>query len=289
LEQLNEVKGIWQAELQRALRSARVVVLLGLYGLFSLLVLLVVGTLSSALSKKLAEVGGDPRAAEAAFSEGRNAILAVLFSTGDPAILEALKQVPLVVLIVFKVTLFFLPAYVALMGFDQLSGDVANRSIRYLVVRARRSSVLIGKLLSQASLLLVLVMVVDLGIFLYAEITTPTFSISAAAVHLLKFWLAAIVFSSAYIALTSLCSALVRTPAVSLVLNLVALFGFWLLDVIGAGDPSRDFLRYLSPSHYPNGLLHPSFAPFATSVLAYGAFAIVFVGAALLILRERDL
>lgn len=289
MEQLNEIKTIWQAEVQRALRSSRIIVLLALYALFSLLVLLIVGTLSNALSQKLADAGGDPRAAEMAFAEGRNALLALLFSSGDLAILDALKELPIVVLITFKATLFFLPVYVALIGFDQVSADVANRSIRYLTIRARRASILFGKVFSQATLLLGLVMAVDLGIFAYAKITSPAFPISTLGVNLLKFWLAAIVFSSAYIALTSLCSALVRSPAVSLVLNLLALMGFWLLDVIGATDPSRELLRYLSPSHYSNGLLHPYLAPFAASVGAYAGFALVFLTGAYFVLRERDL
>jgi ABC-2 type transport system permease protein len=289
LEQLSEIKTIWQAELQRALRSGRIIILLALYALFSLIILVVVGTVANALVRQLGESGGDPRAAEMASAEGRNAVLSLLFSGGDLAILDALKKLPIVVLIPFKATLFFLPAYVALMGFDQVSADVVNRSIRYLTIRARRASILFGKVLSQATLLLGLVMAVDFGIFAYAKITNPDFPASTLGANLLKFWLAAIVFSSAYVALTSLCSTLVRSPAVSLVLNLLALMGFWFLDVIGATDPSREFLRYLSPSHYSNGLLHPNFASFAISVGAYAGFALVFLASAYLVLRARDL
>jgi ABC-2 type transport system permease protein len=286
LERLSEIKTIWRAELQRALRSSRIIVLLALYALFSLLVLLIVGTISNAFAQKLADSGGDP---QAAFGEGRDAILALLFSGGDLAIVDALKKLPMVVLITFKATLFFLPAYVALMGFDQLSGDVANRSIRYLAIRAGRVSILLGKALSQATLLLGLVMAVDFGMFAYAKITNPGFQTSTLGAGLLKFWLAAIVFSSAYIALTSLCSALARSPAVSLLLNLLALIGFWLLDVIGATDPSRAMLRYLSPYHYSSALLHPNFATFAAGVGTYAAFALIFLGGAYLVLRARDL
>ncbi len=245
MEQLSEIKTIWQAELQRALRSGRFIVLLVLYALFSLIVLLIVGTVSNALAQKLGESGGDPKAAEMAFAEGRNAVLSLLFSSGDLTILDALKNLPIVVLIPFKATLFFLPAYVALMGFDQVSADVVNRSIRYLTIRARRASILLGKVLSQATLLLGLVMAVDFGIFAYAKITNPDFP--------------------------------------------TALMGFWFLDVIGATDPSREFLRYLSPSHYSNGLLHPHLAPFAASVGAYAGFALVFLAGAYFVLRARDL
>src|SRR6266849_4820584 len=188
-----------------------------------------------------------------AFAEGRNAVLSLLFSSGDLAILDALKKLPIVVLIPFKATLFFLPAYVALMGFDQVSADVVNRSIRYLTIRARRASILFGKVLSQATLLLGLVMAVDFGMFAYAKITNPDF------------------------------------PTSTLGANLLTLMGFWLLDVLGATDPSREFLRYLSPSHYSNGLLHPHLVPFAASVGAYAGFALLFLAGAYFVLRARDL
>jgi ABC-2 type transport system permease protein len=54
------------------------------------------------------------------------------------------------------------------------------------------------------------------------------------------------------------------------------------------GNPLT-YVRYLSPSHYANNLLHPRLAEFAVSGAAYAAFAVVFLGAALFVLRARDL
>ncbi|MBJ6763872.1 ABC transporter permease subunit [Myxococcaceae bacterium JPH2] len=286
---------IWSAELRRAVRSGRVVVLLGLYSMFSALVLLVVGyatrEIQAQVNAKLAEVGADAEASARAAEEMHKGMLGILTSN-DAAMMEALSQVPLVVLIVFKVTLFFLPAYVALMGFDQLSGEVGPRSIRFLTVRARRSSVLTGKFLAQATLLVGLVLVVDLAIFIYARMTNPDFSAAMLVLNLVKFWLAAVVFSLAYVALTALCSSLFRLPAVSLVFNFVLLFVFWLMDTIGRGvadtNPMR-FVRYLSPSYYAGNLLHPQLSEFGASGAAYAAFALVFLLGAHGVLRARDL
>src|SRR5258707_878339 len=66
--------------------------------------------------------------------------------------LDSLAAIPIVLLVVFKLTLRFLPLFIALMGFDQLAGEVGPKSIRYLVVRAKRSSMILGKLLSQVTL-----------------------------------------------------------------------------------------------------------------------------------------
>lgn len=296
MDGLKEIAVIWSAETRRAIRSGRVVVLLGLYSMFSVLVLLIVGAIANAIraqvEAKLAASGDGAEAATAVSAELKKSFIGVL-AGDDAALMDALSQVPLVVLIVFKVTLFFLPAYVALMGFDQLSGEVGTRSIRYLTVRARRASLLLGKFLVQASLLVGLVLVIDLGVFIYARLTNPDFTFAALGVNLVKFWLAAIVFSLSYVALTSFCSSLFRSPAVSLVFNFVLLFTFWLMDVVGAAAAASNkplgFIRYLSPSFYSGDLLNPRLSEFGVSGLAYAGFALLFLGGAYAVLRARDL
>ncbi|MCP3059914.1 ABC transporter permease [Myxococcus sp. K38C18041901] len=304
MDGLKETLVIWSAELRRAVRSGRAVVLLGLYSMFSALVLLVVGWLArevrAAVNLKLAEAGGADADTSARFAEEmRKGVLGFLTSN-DTAMMEALAQVPIEVLLVFKVTLFFLPAYVALMGFDQISGEVGPRSMRYLTVRARRSSVLLGKFLSQAALLVGLVLIIDLAIFIYARIANPDFGFAALSLNLLKFWMAAIVFSLSYVALTTLCSSLFRSPAVSLVFNFILLFVFWLMDTVGRASSVVDaasgqqegalrFLCYLSPSYYAGNLLHPRFTEFGVSGAAYASFATIFLLGAYGALRARDL
>ena len=108
LDGLKEIAVIWSAETLRALRSARTLVLLGLYAMACLAVLLF-----------LTLVTGGSRV--------------------PPGAMPDLEQLPGVIENVFKVSLFFLPLYIALMGFDQISGEVGPRSIRYLTLRARRS------------------------------------------------------------------------------------------------------------------------------------------------------
>lgn len=295
---------VWDAEWRRTLKSGRAAVLLGLYGLFSLIVLLVVGALAQAVQRSFEQQGiangADPLALRAAYEQMNQGVLGFLVSD-DPAMIDALGGVPLVVLIVFKVTLFFLPAYVALMGFDQVSGEVGPRSIRFHTVRAQRISLLLGKFFSQATVLIGLVLVVDLGLFLYAKLSDPLFGWGLLVISLGKFWLAAAVFSLAYLALSTFCSTLFRSPALSLVFNFVVLFVFWLLELLGeyqhrarmalvdAGVRPLELLRFVSPSHYATHLLHPGAVPFLSSVAAYLAFALIFLAGAYAVLQRRDL
>lgn len=261
LDGLREIAVIWSAETLRAVRSARTMVLLGLYTLFSLITLLVIGAVTGGVR-------------------------------GSGMALPEMGGLPAVVVGVFKVNLFFLPVYVALMGFDQISAEVGSHSIRYITLRARVSSLLVGKFLVQTSLLVGLVLVIDVGIFLYARYSDPTFTVGAMALGLVKVWLATLVFSLAYIALTTLCSSLFRVPGLSLVFNFALVFGFLLMEVAGWYYKDKSFLeniRYLSPSYYSANLLSPVLSEFGQSGLAYAVFTLLFLGGAYAVLRARDL
>jgi ABC-type transport system involved in multi-copper enzyme maturation permease subunit len=252
---------IWSAECRRTLRSSRVLALLALYLLIALVVAL-----------------------------GAAFIWSLANQVGETQRLVATGGMPLPILAAFYFSLFFLPLYVALMGFDQVSGELGPRSIRYLTVRARRSSVLLGKFLAQATILLALVWMLDLGLCVYTWVTTPDFGAASFGLNLLRFWMVSTVFSLAFLALTSFCSSLTPNPAVSLILNFTALllsFLLWTTARFDEGHPLR-LLRYLSPLRYSLRLLYPDAADVAGAVAAYLVFTLLFLGGALFILRERD-
>lgn len=259
---------IWGAECRRTLRSARAVVLLGLYGLFALLVLLVGALVRAWVQQMMAQQAG--------------------------GMLPPSEDIPTLVVVVFYLGIFFLPAYVALMGFDQLSGEVGPRSMRYLTVRARRSSVLLGKFLAQTTILLTLVLGLDLILCVYAWVSTPGFGFGAFALNLVRFWVGTFVFALAFLALTALCSSITSNPAVSLVTNFIcimAAFGLWWAGLWfgrGEGHP-LEYIRYLSPMNYCTKLLDPEALQFGASALAYVVFALLFLGGAYTALRTRDL
>ncbi len=249
-------------------------------------------------------IGGGDLAAAA--EQSARATVAVTFSD-DPALLDFLVQFPLGILVTFKLTLVFLPAYIAIIGFDQLSGELGPKSIRYLTVRARRSSILIGKYLAQETVLLALTFVIDLGLLIYARVKLEGFTTGTLLWQLGRLVLASMVFSLAYAALTSLCSAVFRQPVVSLVMNFLFLPPIWLLakvpgliwieDVRGIGSAPVEhvvksrwaYLRYGSPWAYVDDLLHPELGRLAVSVGAHLAYAALFLGIAYAVLRRRDL
>src|SRR5512147_2287029 len=129
MEALAQIGVLFGGEWRRTVRSARVVVLLLLFAMFTLLALMIVGAASNAVDRQLSAQlasGASPEGAAQAMEQLRRGTIGFLFSDDAPAI-EALSRIPLVVLVVFRLTLVFLPLYIALMGFDQLAGEIGPK------------------------------------------------------------------------------------------------------------------------------------------------------------------
>lgn len=306
---LKEIAAIWRGEVTRALKSGRVVVLLILFVLFVSLALAVVGfinrQLNATFESQVAAAGADVSAAKEQLVQGKKQFLST-FITDDEAMLDSLATLPLVLLVVFKLTLRFVPLFIALMGFDQLAGDVGPKSIRYLVVRVQRNSIILGKFLSQATLFALLLSVCTVLMVVVARLLNPDFAAADVAVWTLKLIASSLVLALAYLALTTLCSALVRQGGVSLVLNVILLFVIWFVALIGEAyrlpgqaaqgtlDLVRDesaagYVRYLSVWHFGQDLLHPHWGRFLTAGVMHVGFALVFLGLAEVAMRRRDL
>lgn len=276
-----------RTELLRTLRNARVLVLLLLFATSTALIGLLVALLTRGLDTQ------GPEAAAAA-SAG---ILGFLAGE-DGAASQRLSELPLLVPLVFRVALFFLPLFIALLGYDQLSAELSTGSIRYLAVRGRRGSILAGKFLAQAVVLGVLLALVLVGLFVAGAGLRPGLDPLPYAEAAARFWVGGTAFAFGYLALTALSSAVTTGPGSSLLLNVGALFVFWLLDAIGGraalmhrmGGPGSwtEGLRWLSPSAYASGLLGSSSA-LLTSAAAYAAFGTVFLAGAWAAFRVRDL
>lgn len=314
MEDLPEIAAIWRGETRRALKSGRVLVLLILFLLFVGLALTIVGGINHQLNSKFDQqvmmAGGNVAEARAAAKEqldsGKKEFLRT-FITDDQAMLDSLASLPLVLLVVFKLTLRFLPLFIALMGFDQLAGEVGPKSIRYLVVRAKRSSIVLGKFLSQATLFALLLTICTVLMVLVARFLNADFAAPDVALWTGKLLLSSFTLSLAYLALTALFSAITRQGSVALVLNIIALFVIWFIALIGEAfrfpgeeaasnslamlksESMAAYLRYASVWHFGDDLLHPHWARWLTSSLVHVGFGLVFMGLALLSLRRRDL
>ncbi|MBK7860235.1 MAG: ABC transporter permease subunit [Archangiaceae bacterium] len=323
---LKEVGIIWRGELARSLRSGRAVVLLLLFLLFTSLVLGVFALLSYGVStnqekkfddeianspykddldpKKVAEQKA--KQSDETGSGFKKLVINALFADDDTALAEMLLALPFMLLVVFKLNLIFLPLFISLMGFDQISGEMSTRSIRYLVVRVRRSSLVVGKFLAQSSVLALLTFVAVGLMVLVPAIFDKKFGAGAAFGSFAKLWVVSLVFSLAYMALASMCSAMFRQPAVSLAVNMILLFVIWAIALVGnifqlpghvasamslssyKSESVVAYLRYLSVWNYSADLIHPQWQRFSSAGAAHLGFAMIFLAGSYLILRARD-
>lgn len=310
MEDLKEISAIWRGEMTRALKSGRVVVLLVLFMLFVGLALAVVGfinhQLNATFEQQVALAGADIDAARTQMLAGKKQFLST-FITDDESMLDSLATLPVVLLVVFKLTLRFVPLFIALMGFDQLAGEVGPKSIRYLVVRVKRNSIIFGKFLSQATLFALLLTICTVLMVVVARVLNPDFTPGMVALWTVKLVASSLVLALAYLALTTLCSAMVRQGGVSLVLNIIVLFVIWFIALIGEAyrlpgqeavanslDMLRSeswagFLRYASVWHFGQDLLHPHLTQFLTAVAMHVGYALVFLGLAQVVMRRKDL
>jgi len=268
---------VTRTELRRTIRSPRTLVLLILFAVFTA----VTGLLGGAITRGVESQG--PEAAAAA-----GASLIALFFGGDPSLLAQLSDLPLLLPLVFGACLFFLPLYVVLLGYDQLSAEVASGSVRHLAVRARRGSILGGKFLAQAVVTLTVLALVVLALFAAGARLRPVVEPVGYLTFGLRFWIGGALLACAYVALTSLSSAVTASPAASLLLNLSLLFAFWLLKVMAGASSTTEVLRWLSPLTYLGGVF-VSGPPYATSLTAYVCFAALFLAGAWAAFRIRDI
>ncbi len=310
MNDIHEIKEIWQGEIGRALKGGRVVVLLILFLLFIGLALTIVGSINYGLNGKIDEAlqqgQVDKAAAAAQAIESRKKVLSTFF-TDDESLLEFLATMPLVLFVVFKLTMMFGPLFIALMGFDQISGEIGPKSIRYLVVRVKRSSILLGKFAAQATLASGLLILCTIVMVVVAKVLNDDFAVGAAVLMGFKLSAVLVVFALAYLALSSLCSSVTRQSGVSLVLNVILLFVVWAMALIGnlvrlpGEEAAFGTLASLKPEHwvgymrfgsvwnFGQDLLHPEPARFLSAGMVHLGFALFFLGLAHLALRKRDL
>jgi ABC-type transport system involved in multi-copper enzyme maturation permease subunit len=325
LEVLKEIAVIWRGELLHALKSGRFWVLLVLFLMFTGMAEGCIGLVAknvragfdSQVDSQLQKAAGDeeidPEIKEKVKSqvtekteEGRKELITQLFADGDSDLAAALLALPFVLFAVFKLGLRFLPFFAALIGFDQLSSEIGTRSVRYLVARCRRSSLLLGKYAVQLTLLALLTFCATVFMVGLARVFAEDLAWSALPLLTLKLWMSSWVLSVAYMGLTALCSSLFRQSAMSLFLNIIFLFLIWCLDFVGGlfqlpGVVSANplaatrpesvlaYLRYASVWHYADDLMHPNWERFVPAAAAHLGFAVLFLAAGYLVLRKRDL
>lgn len=291
MEAVNEAVAIALHDVRRSLKSAKGIVLLTLFVGSFLLAGMGFVLASEGLSKRArAELAAQNLPVDVATVEKEAKVKMFEGIAGDDAELaESLAATPMIVLFFFLSALGFLPMLVALMGYDVISGDVQNRTVRYTLLRARRGSYVVGKFCGQLLLLGVFTLVTNVALLGFAAVRVPDFDLAAGLAGLGRYWALAMVYGAVFVALVTFFSSLTRHPLLSLLGTVGALGAFGILWMFGAVDWSLASLGVLSPFAHFGRLFSPHPERLASGVGIYLAFAAVLLGGAFALVAKKDL
>jgi ABC-type transport system involved in multi-copper enzyme maturation permease subunit len=293
---LTEIQLLVGRELRRSVRSAKGALLVILTLLGALVAALMAGgvTRSERMIDEQALAKGVP-------AEGIAQIKHQLYASfaGD-ALADALATVPLALIAILKVTVWLVPLFVALLGFDTVAGDLQHRSVRFWTVRTRRSSYFLGKLLglwATAALLALLLDLVAGGI----TVSRGYAALGGALAWGVRFWLTAALIGGAWAAIAAFVSSQFRAPILALLVTFAVFFVLWLFGVGGffarmgerlegqAPASGMSWYELLYPNAYDTMLASADAVHVATgAAILLGAIAAIAVAGTALFAR-RDL
>jgi ABC-2 type transport system permease protein len=273
-----EVLEFTRMELRRAVTSSKGLVLILLYALTQTLG----GILFAALQQSpLGQIGWQMMIKLLASMQASDPLSEKVAS-------EYLSGIPPSILFAYYFSLLTVPALVLLMGFDQVSGELAHRSVRYVAFRARRTAWVVGKALGQAVLLAALSLASNLVVLAFAAFLTKTFAFADDVTWVLHLWALTAAYGLAYVSLVTLVSSAFREPFLALGVGASALFGLWVLGLLSHTDELHN-VRYVLPGFYANTLLNAELATSLGSVAVLLGFGLFFLVGSVLLIRTRDL
>ncbi len=201
------------------------------------------------------------------------------FLTGADAAAAAMGDIPVQAVLTFWAAALFAPLLCLLVSYDAAAADVQSGRIRFLAVRCRRSSLIVGRWLARSALAATVVIVVTLAVYALMLVRGEQLPADGWR-HFLRYGLMAASVVPCWVGVAILASTLASTARGSLMLSLIGMVG---LAIAGATET----LGQGSPTFYKAFLYAPSTWP--TGVAAYAGFACVFVALAVLRLSRRDI
>jgi hypothetical protein len=226
-------------------------------------------------------IGGDPAAEGLSTEEEKEARRWTTYLLDEkPAILSA----------IWLLLIVGLPFLVALGAFNQLSGDVQSRGIRYQLLRTDRSNIFFGRFLATVAFTLIVMTAVVLTISLYVGLKLGIYEGRAVALWTLRGLFALAVIALPYVALCSWISASIDSPFASLSLCHLVVGGVPLLALIGRNswEPLAK-ISHLLPWAIQNQLLHPDAIQVLSGVAACIGYTAAFLALGYRHFSRRDL
>jgi len=208
----------------------------------------------------------------------------------DPWTSFLLEKKPALLSAIWLVMLFGMPFVISFLAFNQVSGDVQSRGLRYLLLRTERRHIYFGRFLGVALFSTLVMALIVATIVLYLAMKVRIYPGGALLLWAAQGFAALAILMLPYIALCSLISASVDSPFLSLVLAKVAIAGVLLVAVLGglAWQPAK-YLLYALPWAWQCHLLHPAPSHWLAAGGACLAYMSVFLVIGYVRFAKRDL
>jgi ABC-type transport system involved in multi-copper enzyme maturation permease subunit len=201
-----------------------------------------------------------------------------------------LDQQPALLSAIFLIMLFASPFLVALGAFNQFSGDVQSRGLRYQLFRTERANIFFGRFLGTAGFTFIVMASLLAIIVLYIGFKVQLYEWSALIGWSLRGILALCIVSLPYIALCSLFSSMIDSPFGSLTINslIIACVPFFALIAKAAWKPAVN-IKYVLPWGLQSYLLHYNPMVVIGSIAACLGYTALFLLLGYLYFCRRDL
>jgi len=191
---------------------------------------------------------------------------------------------------VLLILVFALPFLTVFGAFNQYSGDVGSRGIRYQLLRTERANIYFGRYLgtilySAATMLLLILTIVG-----YMGLKLEFYGWGELLGWGVRGWIALVVLVIPYTALCGWISGAIDSPFAALVLCILAVAAAPLVAFIaGLKWDDASYVKWVLPWGVQNRLLHYSGTQCALAVLACLGYAAVFLTVGYRNFAKRDL
>jgi ABC-type transport system involved in multi-copper enzyme maturation permease subunit len=198
-----------------------------------------------------------------------------------------MAPLPYVLWMMCMATLALVPLLAALLGFDGVSAELQHRTVRYWVVRARRSAYIAGKFAGLWIAVLLVTLAMN-AIVWGAAVGVGHVPIDRVAAWGPALFALVVPISAAWCGIATLVGSQFRLPFLALLSICAATFGLWFVRVVAAfkGVPAA---AYVYPNAYDHLLLSPRPADVALGASGVVLIAALTIAAAAVAFERRDL
>ncbi|MBN1851133.1 MAG: hypothetical protein JW829_00355 [Pirellulales bacterium] len=199
----------------------------------------------------------------------------------DPEIRWAaylLDEKPALLSAVILIMFYFTPFLVALGSFNQYSGDIQSKGLRYQLLRTSRTNIYFGRFLAAVFYTVFVNAILIIIIVLYLGLKLDIYAWSALARWGLWGILALIAVSIPYIAFCGWISSMIDSPFGSMTISSIVISAIPLFALFGRATwKPASSICYALPWGIQNYILHPDWTWVLGSLAACGGYTILFL------------